>query len=56
VRGWSTKEGSALHGRGIGLALVRQVVLRHAGHVEIHNDPGAVFEVRLPLPVRGPAA
>lgn len=46
VRGWSTKDGD----RGIGLALVGQSVRRYAGSLEVSNDAGAVFTVRLPLP------
>jgi signal transduction histidine kinase len=37
-------------GAGLGLAIVRQVVLAHHGTIRItDNDPGAVFVVRLPL-------
>ncbi|MEV5540428.1 sensor histidine kinase [Saccharopolyspora shandongensis] len=43
-RGWSTKQD----GRGLGLALVGQSVRRHRGSIEVHNDGGAVFTVRLP--------
>ena len=49
-RGWSTKP-SGPGGRGLGLALVRQVVGRHDGTLivtEAHGG-GASFEVRLPL-------
>jgi two-component system CitB family sensor kinase len=52
-RGWSTKPVSAQQrpqGRGLGLALVRQVVTRYDGTIEVANDGGAVFTVRLPLP------
>jgi sensor histidine kinase regulating citrate/malate metabolism len=47
-RGWSTK-GTPADGRGIGLALVAQVVRRHGGTVEVSRSPlgGATFEVRL---------
>lgn len=47
-RGWSTKDTTA-DGRGIGLALVAQVVRRHGGSVEVSRSPlgGAAFEVRL---------
>jgi two-component system CitB family sensor kinase len=57
-RGWSTKpdEGARRpHGRGLGLALVRQVVARHDGSVEVTGDGGAVFTVRLPLPAAAEA-
>ena len=52
-RGWSTKAASGQqrpHGRGLGLALVRQVVTRYDGSIEVANDGGAVFTVRLTLP------
>ena len=47
-RGWSTK-GSPAGDRGIGLALVAQVVRRHGGTVEVSRSRlgGAAFEVRL---------
>ena len=48
-RGWSTKAGGRPHGRGLGLALVRQVVARHDGRVAVANEDGAVFTIRLPL-------
>ncbi|MCQ8768805.1 sensor histidine kinase [Streptomyces telluris] len=61
-RGWSTKSpGSAPHGRGLGLALVRQAVRRNGGTVSVTGAPGggAEFTVRLPLcaaAARTPAA
>jgi two-component system CitB family sensor kinase len=51
-RGWSTKPAGRPQGRGLGLALVRQVVARHDGSVEVADDGGAVFTIRLPLPAR----
>lgn len=48
TRGWSTK---AARGRGIGLALVRQVCQRRGGEVSVVGPPdgsGAVFTARLP--------
>ncbi|GAA0387798.1 sensor histidine kinase [Streptomyces luteireticuli] len=63
-RGWSTKgaagareseeagpPGGAPHGRGLGLALVRQAALRNGGTVAVGRSPlgGAEFTVRLPL-------
>ncbi|WP_117210014.1 sensor histidine kinase [Allorhizocola rhizosphaerae] len=43
-RGWTTKQP----GRGLGLSLVRQVVARYEGSIQIKNEGGAVFTVRLP--------
>ncbi|MGW1077112.1 sensor histidine kinase [Streptomyces sp. NPDC002537] len=53
-RGWTTKEGAAAHGRGLGLALVRQAARRNGGTVEVAESPdgGAEFTVRLPLRAR----
>jgi two-component system CitB family sensor kinase len=53
-RGWSTK-GHDEYGRGLGLALVNQVVQRHRGRMQVTADDGArgsggtTLEVRLPL-------
>jgi len=49
ARGWSTKSEDQPHGRGLGLALVRQVITRYDGAVEVANDGGAVFTARLRL-------
>ncbi len=52
--GFTTKETSAQPMRGLGLALVSQVVRRLGGEIRVTNEPGAVFSVRLPnAPVRG---
>ena len=48
TRGWSTKPDTSLHGRGLGLALVRQVVDRLGGTIDVSRERGAVFAVRLP--------
>lgn len=45
--GASTKGGS--QPRGLGLALVRQAVLRLGGTMTVDNDAGAIFTVTLPL-------
>jgi two-component system CitB family sensor kinase len=49
-RGWSTKHA----GRGLGLALVGQVVARHGGRAEVSRsaEGGTLFTVELPLPDR----
>ncbi len=53
--GFSTKD-PLQRGRGIGLALVRQAVLRHGGTLEVDGGQGARFSVFLPTPVAGRAA
>lgn len=45
--GFTTKEGTG-RARGLGLALIRQIIERHGGTVEVSNEVGAVFTVRLP--------
>jgi two-component system, CitB family, sensor kinase len=52
TRGWSTKPASGPAGRGLGLALVGQVVRRYGGTVEVGQGVGAVFTVHLPGPIR----
>ncbi len=47
-RGWTTKPTDRPLGRGVGLALVVQAVHRLGGAVEVVNEGGAVFTVRLP--------
>jgi two-component system CitB family sensor kinase len=55
--GFTTKEASAHPMRGLGLALVSQVVRRLGGEIAVTNEPGAVFSVRLPnVPVRKPGS
>ncbi|GAB79477.1 two-component system, CitB family, sensor kinase [Austwickia chelonae] len=52
-RGWSTKEPRdgefPAAGRGLGLALVGDVVARWSGRVEVGDPPGAVVTVHLPV-------
>jgi two-component system CitB family sensor kinase len=48
VEGFSTKQRARRLRRGIGLALVREVALRHGGNVTVAGGRGAVFTVRLP--------
>ena len=47
-RGWTTKPTDRPMGRGVGLALVAQAVHRLGGAIEVANEVGAVFTVRLP--------
>ncbi|MBO4205569.1 sensor histidine kinase [Micromonospora echinofusca] len=53
-RGWSTKA----RGRGLGLALVGQVVARYGGRHDVTRPEsgGTVVRVRLPVPTSGGAA
>lgn len=46
-RGYSTKSGGDEAGRGLGLALVAQVVARHHGTLHAENTYGSVVTVRL---------
>ena len=56
-RGWSTKPGGDRpQGRGLGLALVGQVVHRAGGVVEVDGSDGATFTVRIPLRTTAAAA
>jgi two-component system, CitB family, sensor kinase len=50
--GWSTKECDGGDRRGLGLALVRRVVDRRGGRLEVGAGPGGrgtVFTVTLPV-------
>jgi two-component system CitB family sensor kinase len=47
--GFSTKDSVAGVGRGIGLALVRQVTSRLGGRITVTDGPGPVFTVVLPM-------
>jgi two-component system, CitB family, sensor kinase len=52
TRGWSTKVSTTATGRGLGLALVNQVVRRHGGSIDVSSPAagGARFTVRLAVP------
>ena len=56
-RGWSTKPSADGFGRGIGLALVVQIVRRHHGTVDISTSDlgGASFAVSVPTRARAGA-
>lgn len=45
------QEVRAVSGSGMGLALVRSIVVRHGGSVELFSQPGVGTSVRLVLPV-----
>ncbi|WP_442903686.1 sensor histidine kinase [Gordonia sp. Z-3] len=47
ARGYSTKAGGDAAGRGLGLALVAQVVARHGGSLTAQNTYGSVVEVTI---------
>lgn len=37
------------NGSGIGLALCKEIIEKHHGHIHAYNDNGAVFEIFIPL-------
>ncbi len=51
VEGFSTRPRTGGRRRGIGLALVREVVRRNGGEVTVAGEAGAIFTARLPLRV-----
>jgi two-component system CitB family sensor kinase len=53
--GWSTKDSASGARRGLGLALVRQIVERRGGFIEVGSRGGAMFSVLLPGGVRASA-
>lgn len=48
TRGWTTKAAAGAHGQGLGLALVRQIITRYHGNVEVGRNGATTFTVRLP--------
>lgn len=48
TRGFTTKVSAAPHGRGLGLALVKQIITRYGGSVDVTSDGGTSFDVELP--------
>jgi two-component system, CitB family, sensor kinase len=46
--GYTTKVARSGGRRGLGLALARQECVRRGGHIEVHNEDGAVFTAVLP--------
>lgn len=53
VRGWSTKSSGSPNGRGLGLALVQQIITRYGGTVAVSDDRPTTFTVRLPTKETG---
>ncbi len=54
VDGFSTKQSRHGARRGLGLALIKQVVSKSSGSIEVSNTPGAYFRIVMPFSV-GPA-
>ena len=51
-RGFTTKPGAVVGGRGIGLSLVRRICEARGGSVALRcGSPGATFVAELPTPV-----
>jgi two-component system CitB family sensor kinase len=50
--GYSTKAGSDVLRRGLGLAIVHRLVRRIGGRITVDEGPGATFTVELPDPAR----
>jgi signal transduction histidine kinase len=50
VRGRAAKQ-ACIHGTGIGLAMVKEIVEAHNGRVDVMSEPagGSTFVVRVPL-------
>jgi two-component system CitB family sensor kinase len=46
--GFTTKANGTTR-RGLGLALVKQIVERRGGEIRVSSDGGAIFEARLPV-------
>jgi two-component system CitB family sensor kinase len=55
TEGFSTKTSNGRRPRGLGLALVMQVVRRHAGDISLQQEGGTTFRVTLPLRARAGA-
>lgn len=41
--------GKKKKGNGIGLALCKEIIEKHHGHIHAYNDDGAVFEISIPI-------
>jgi two-component system sensor histidine kinase BaeS len=57
-RFWRGSAAAGVAGRGIGLAVVQEIVHAHGGTAAVDEGPrgGARFTIRLPRPTRSPAA
>jgi two-component system sensor histidine kinase BaeS len=48
---WRARSSQSVAGSGIGLAIVRELVMAHGGTVDVQSDghSGTTFTLRLPL-------
>ena len=44
----------AIQGSGLGLSIVRSIVERHDGHIDVHSHPGQGTTFTMTLPLAAP--